>query len=156
MTTSHNIFRPLLAFAEPKSRLTLKSRLCWTKSKLLTNVTSLAIDSMMRIPSKKLVWLTLVSISLIFWHSPNTICQGLIPVYKDLLQFYAVASEILASRSFVFALIRDQISERLPSVVEDFIEHADSLKLWISKAIVMLLEDVNKSLLEEKSKLILV
>lgn len=83
----------------------------------------------------------------------NQILQALVPVYKDLLNFYIAALDILTSKAFVLALVCDQLNQRLPTIVSDFLTHASLLRDNIGNATLELVTDIRKLLQDNKSKL---
>jgi hypothetical protein len=75
-------------------------------------------------------------------------------VYKDLLNFYIAALDILTSKAFVLALVCDQLRQRLPTIVSDFVKHAALLRERIGNATLELVTDIKKLLQDNKSKLV--
>ena len=82
-----------------------------------------------------------------------TISSALVLVYKDLLSFYMAAHKILTSKSFVLALISDQLQQHLPTIVSCFLGHAESLRYRINNATSGLVADIKQLLQDNKSKL---
>ncbi|KAL8921899.1 MAG: hypothetical protein Q9208_005503 [Pyrenodesmia sp. 3 TL-2023] len=80
----------------------------------------------------------------------NAIHKALVPVYKDLLNFYIAAHKILTSKAFVLALVCDQLRQHLPTIVSGFLEHAAFLKSRIANATFELLTDIKKLLHDNK------
>ncbi|KAL8760990.1 MAG: hypothetical protein Q9184_002842 [Pyrenodesmia sp. 2 TL-2023] len=80
----------------------------------------------------------------------NTIHKALVPVYKDLLNFYIAAHKILTSKAFVLALVCDQLRQHLPTIVSAFLEHAAFLKSSIANATLDLLTDIKQLLQDNK------
>ena len=74
-------------------------------------------------------------------------------MYKDLLKFYIAAMEILTSKVFVLAIVCSQPSQRLPTIVSGFLEHAALLRCRIANATLELVTDIKKMLQDNKSKL---
>lgn len=74
-------------------------------------------------------------------------------MYQDLLQFYIAAQKILTSKVFMLALVSDQLRQRLPAIVRDFVEHASLLKSRIENATLQLVADIKKLLQDSKSRL---
>lgn len=66
-------------------------------------------------------------------------------MYKDLLEFYIAALDILTSKALVFALIRNQLSQRLPTIVSGFLEHAALLRSRIDSATLELVTDIKET-----------
>lgn len=62
--------------------------------------------------------------------------------------------DILTSKVFVLALVCDQLSQRLPTIVSDFLEHATLLRSRIGNATLELITDIKRLLQEDKSKLL--
>lgn len=83
----------------------------------------------------------------------NQFSQALVPVYKDLLNFYIAAQKILTSKTFVLALVCEQLRQRLPTIVTRFCEHAEVLKYRIDNATLELVADIKKLLQDNMSKL---
>ncbi|KAL8892444.1 MAG: hypothetical protein Q9192_005610 [Flavoplaca navasiana] len=80
----------------------------------------------------------------------NKIHKALVPVYKDLLDFYIAARKILTNKAFVFALVCEQLRQHLPTIVSGFLEHAVSLKSRIANATLELVADIKKLLQDNK------
>ncbi|KAI4268987.1 MAG: hypothetical protein LQ337_007536 [Flavoplaca oasis] len=80
----------------------------------------------------------------------SNIYKALVPVYKDLLNFYIAAQKILTNKAFVFALVCEQLRQRLPTIVSDFLEHAASLKSRIANATLELVADIKNILQDNK------
>ncbi|KAL8707336.1 MAG: hypothetical protein Q9225_007773, partial [Loekoesia sp. 1 TL-2023] len=80
----------------------------------------------------------------------NAIHKALVPVYKDLLNFYIAAQRILTSKTFVLALVCDQLRQHLPTIVSGFLEHAALLKSRIGNATLQLVADIKKLLQDNK------
>ncbi|KAL8836220.1 MAG: hypothetical protein Q9170_002997 [Blastenia crenularia] len=83
-------------------------------------------------------------------HAGNAIHKALVPVYKDLLNFYIAAQKILASKAFVLALMCDQLRQNLPTIVSGFLEHAALLKTRIGNATLELVADIKKLIQDNK------
>ena len=75
-------------------------------------------------------------------------------MYKDLLNFYVAALDILSSKTFVLALVCDQLKQRLPTIVSDFLKHAALLRDRIGNATLELVTDIKNLLQDNKSKLL--
>ncbi|KAK5207557.1 hypothetical protein LTR41_006601 [Exophiala xenobiotica] len=80
----------------------------------------------------------------------NGIHKALVPVYKDLLNFYIAALDILTSKAFILALVCDQLNQRLPTIVSDFLKHAALLRDRIGNATLELVTDIKKLLQDNK------
>ncbi|KIW89922.1 uncharacterized protein Z519_09352 [Cladophialophora bantiana CBS 173.52] len=81
----------------------------------------------------------------------NGIHKALVPVYKDLLNFYIAALDKLTSKAFVLALVCDQLSQRLPTIVSDFVDHAALLLDRVGNATLELVTDIKKPLQDNKT-----
>jgi hypothetical protein len=90
---------------------------------------------------------------IVYLFDSNPSSQALVPVYKDLLKFYIAAMDILTSKVFVFALVCNELSQRLPTIVSGFLEHAALLRSRIANATLELVTDIKKMLQDNKSKL---
>ncbi|KAL8777275.1 MAG: hypothetical protein Q9194_002649 [Teloschistes cf. exilis] len=77
----------------------------------------------------------------------NIIYKALVPVYKDLLNFYIAAQKILTSKAFVLALVREQLRRHLPTIVSDFLA---LLKCRIANATLELIADIKNILQDDK------
>ncbi|KAL8638158.1 MAG: hypothetical protein Q9228_004660 [Teloschistes exilis] len=77
----------------------------------------------------------------------NIIYKALVPVYKDLLNFYVAAQKILTSKAFVLALVREQLRRHLPTIVSDFLA---LLKCRIANATLELIADIKNILQDDK------
>ncbi|KAL9580025.1 MAG: hypothetical protein Q9212_004742 [Teloschistes hypoglaucus] len=80
----------------------------------------------------------------------NIIYKALVPVYKDLLNFYIAAQKILTSKAFVLALVCEQLRQHLPTIVSGFLEHAALLKSRIANATLELIADIKNILQDDK------
>ncbi|KAL8847007.1 MAG: hypothetical protein Q9221_007920 [Calogaya cf. arnoldii] len=85
----------------------------------------------------------------------NMIYKALVPVYKDLLNFYIAAQKILTSKAFVLALVCEQLRQHLPTIVSGFLEHAALLKSRIANATLELIADIKNILQDNKIQKIL-
>lgn len=61
--------------------------------------------------------------------------------------------DILTSKVFVLALVCNQLSQRLPTIVSGFVEHAALLRSRIANATLELVTDIKKMLQDNNSKL---
>ena len=73
-------------------------------------------------------------------------------MYKDLVNFYIAALDILSSKIFVLALVCDQLNQRLPAIVSNFTMHAALLRDRIGNATLELVTDIKKLLQDNRSK----
>jgi hypothetical protein len=69
-----------------------------------------------------------------------------VSVYREILQFYIAAHEILTERGrkLVMKMILD--TDRLLSIVRSFLGHAETLRKLIEKAIWEIVEDIKAML----------
>jgi hypothetical protein len=74
-------------------------------------------------------------------------------VYKDLVKFYVAAFDILTSKSFLIAVIDNQLSQRLSGIIHDFLQHAAHLRSRLANATLKLVTDINTLLQDNKSSL---
>jgi hypothetical protein len=83
----------------------------------------------------------------------SNILQALVSVYKKLLEFYKAAFEILSRKGakLVVGLILE--NGRLPSIVQDFLRQADTLRKLVQKATLEIVEDIKAMLYDQESKL---
>lgn len=76
--------------------------------------------------------------------------KALVLVYQKLLEFYKVAFEILTRKGakLVMRLILE--NGRLPSIVQDFLRHADTLRKLVQKATWEIVEDIKAMLYDQE------
>ncbi|KAJ4298999.1 hypothetical protein N0V90_004243 [Kalmusia sp. IMI 367209] len=75
--------------------------------------------------------------------------KALVSVYREILEFYKVAHEILMRRGRKFAMGMILETDRLPNIVEEFVKQADMLRKLIEKATLEIVEDI-KSMLYDR------
>lgn len=73
-------------------------------------------------------------------------------VYKDLLLFYHAVLQVLTKKSVALAMMSEQLNERVPPVVEDFLHHSDQLRQHISNATSEVVKNIEKYFIEAMSK----
>ena len=71
-------------------------------------------------------------------------------VYTDLLTFYCSATEILTRQATVLALLSAQLNERLPPLVENYVNDSKLLNQHIKNATDAILSDIKEMLIDEK------
>lgn len=72
-------------------------------------------------------------------------------MYRNLLEFYNAASEIL-SRKGVKLVMKIVLEDgRLPGIVDDFLRHADYLGKLVQKATLEIVEDIKAMLYDHES-----
>lgn len=82
-----------------------------------------------------------------------TLCpQALVPVYRDLLQFYVAALDIISSNYYALKLLCNEVKQKLPSIVNDFVNHVDLLSRSIENATLELVTDIKKLLQDNKGR----
>ena len=81
-----------------------------------------------------------------------TFLQALVSVYQKILEFYKVAFEILTRKGakLVVKLILE--NDRLPSIVQGFLKHAETLRKLVQKATLEIVEDIKAMLYDRESK----
>ncbi|KAK4042994.1 hypothetical protein C8A01DRAFT_44062 [Parachaetomium inaequale] len=72
--------------------------------------------------------------------------KALVLVYQKLLEFYNVAFEMLSRRGVKLAMRMVLENGRLPTIVSDFLRHADHLRKLVEKAIWEIVEDIKAML----------
>ncbi|KFA71991.1 hypothetical protein S40288_08082 [Stachybotrys chartarum IBT 40288] len=73
-----------------------------------------------------------------------SIHMALVVVYKDLLLFYHAVLQVLTKKSVALAMMSEQLNERVPPVVEDFLHHSDQLRQHISNATSEVVKNIEK------------
>ncbi len=73
-------------------------------------------------------------------------------VYKDLLVFYHAVAQVLSRKSTALALISEQLNERIPPVLKEFLRHAGQLYLHISHATSEIVKSIESLLIDSKSE----
>ncbi|KAM0424851.1 hypothetical protein ACHAPT_009907 [Fusarium lateritium] len=76
--------------------------------------------------------------------------KALVSVYKKLLEFYKAAFEILSRKGakLVMGLILE--NGRLPTIVQDFLRQADTLRKLVQKATLEIVEDIKSMLYDQE------
>jgi hypothetical protein len=74
-------------------------------------------------------------------------------VYREILEFYKVAHEILTERGRKLVMKMILETDRLPNIIHDFLRHADTLRKLIEKATWEIVEDIKGMLYDRESKL---
>lgn len=78
--------------------------------------------------------------------------QALVSVYRKILEFYAAAYEILTKRGGKLMLKMMLESDRLPTIVQEFLKEAETLRKLIQKATWEIAEDIKSMLYDSESK----
>lgn len=73
------------------------------------------------------------------------------PVYKELLEFYVVAIKFFSYGRMVVALMSEAVKDRLPSIADNFLYHAECLQKSIQNATAKVVSDIQRLLLDNKS-----
>lgn len=73
-------------------------------------------------------------------------------MYREILEFYKVAHEILTRRGGKLAMKMILETDRLPNIIQDFLRHADTLRKLIEKATWEIVEDMKAMLYDSESK----
>jgi hypothetical protein len=76
-----------------------------------------------------------------------------VSVYREILEFYKAAHEILTERGRKLAMKMILETDRLPNIIHDFLRHADTLRKLIEKATWDIVEDIKGMLYDHESKL---
>ncbi|KAH7035969.1 uncharacterized protein B0I36DRAFT_265433 [Microdochium trichocladiopsis] len=76
--------------------------------------------------------------------------NALVTVYKDLLAFYCSATEILTRQATVLALLSEQLNERLPPLVDNYVNDSKLLGQHIKNATDALLKKIEEMLIDDK------
>jgi hypothetical protein len=77
----------------------------------------------------------------------------LVAVYRELLEFYQAAHEILTSTGVKLILKVVLETKRLPEIVAQIVSHAASLDRLVSKATLKIAKDIAELLYDDQSKL---
>lgn len=73
-------------------------------------------------------------------------------VYQKLLEFYKAAFEILTRKGVTLMMKMALETDCLPSIVQDFLSHADMLRKLVQKATLEIVEDIKSMLYDRESK----
>jgi hypothetical protein len=76
-----------------------------------------------------------------------------VSVYREILEFYIAAHEILTERGRKLAMKMILDTDRLPNIVRSFLGHAETLRKLIEKATWEIVEDIKAMLYDRESKL---
>ena len=79
------------------------------------------------------------------------VSQALVAVYKNIVQFHAVAYDILTRRGMKLLIKMVMDKDRLPDIVVEFLAHASTLQKLIQKATAEIALDIKNMLCEERS-----
>lgn len=79
------------------------------------------------------------------------ILQALVLVYQKLLEFYNVAFKILTRKGAKLVLKMILQNNQLPSIVEEFLRHADNLRKLVQKATWEIVGDIKAMLYDQES-----
>lgn len=75
-------------------------------------------------------------------------------VYQKILEFYNAALEILARKGAKLVMKLVSENDRLPTIVKDFLACADALHFIIQKATMDILDDIQKAIYFQDSKVL--
>lgn len=73
-------------------------------------------------------------------------------VYQKIIEFYKVAYEMLSRKGAKLIIKMVLETDRLPSIVQDFLRHSDTLRSLIQKATWEIVEDIKAMLYDHESK----
>lgn len=73
-------------------------------------------------------------------------------MYGDLLEFYVTAVQIFSAGAVTLALISEQFHQRLPPIVEEFINDVKLLRHRMDDVTTRLVQYIKDALLDNKSK----
>lgn len=73
-------------------------------------------------------------------------------MYKNIVQFHAVAYDILTRKGMRLLIKMVLEKDRLPDIVVEFLAHAGTLQKLIQKATLEIALDIKNMLCEERSK----
>ncbi|CAN9292594.1 unnamed protein product [Alternaria alternata] len=77
--------------------------------------------------------------------------KALVSVYREILEFYIAAHEILTERGRKLAMKMILDTDRLPSIVRSFLAHAETLRKLIEKATWEIVEDIKAMLYDREN-----
>lgn len=72
-------------------------------------------------------------------------------VYRKLLEFYSAAFEILSKTGARLVIKFVLQTNRLPTIVKDFLKHADHLRKLVEKATLEIADDIRAMLHDQES-----
>ena len=75
------------------------------------------------------------------------------PVYQKILEFYKVAFDILTKKGARLILKLVVEKNRLPEIVEDFLQYVDNLRKLVEKATFEIVRDIENMLYDYESKI---
>ncbi|KAB8212932.1 hypothetical protein BDV33DRAFT_210698 [Aspergillus novoparasiticus] len=78
--------------------------------------------------------------------------KALVMVYQKIIEFYKVAYEMLSRKGAKLIIKMVLETDRLPSIVQDFLRHSDTLRNLIQKATWEIVEDIKTMLYDHESK----
>ena len=78
--------------------------------------------------------------------------QALVSVYREILEFYKAAHEILTARGRKLATKMILETDGLPNIVDSFLGRADNLRKILSKATLEIVTDMQNMLCDQESK----
>lgn len=73
-------------------------------------------------------------------------------VYQKMLEFYKVAYEMLSRKGAKLIIKMVLETDRLPSIVSEFLRYSDTLRNLIQKATWEIMEDIKSMLYDYESK----
>ncbi|KAI0968730.1 hypothetical protein F4678DRAFT_464345 [Xylaria arbuscula] len=76
--------------------------------------------------------------------------EGLVRVYKELLNFYLAALDILNSKYYLLKVVANHLQTRLPTIVEQFVYHAEKLNDHIQTKTLELVQGLTQMMLDRK------
>ncbi|EXJ89941.1 hypothetical protein A1O3_03008 [Capronia epimyces CBS 606.96] len=76
--------------------------------------------------------------------------KTLVSVYREILEFYKAAHEILTTRGVKLAMKMILATDRLPNIVQDFLKHAEHLRKLVEKATWEVVEDIKAMLYDSE------
>lgn len=82
---------------------------------------------------------------------PVNLKQALVLVYQKLLEFYRAAYNIVTRKGIKLILRVMLEAERLPKIVEEFIDQIDSLRKFIEMAAAEIVRDIQNMLYDTQS-----
>lgn len=87
-----------------------------------------------------------------FWNIIN-FQQALVLVYQKILEFYKTAFEIITSKGAKLVMKMVLESNRLPNIVQEFLQCADNLRRILEKATYEITQDIKDMVRDGESKL---
>lgn len=80
--------------------------------------------------------------------------QTLVSVYREILEFYKVAHEILTRRGVKLVMKMILEANRLPEIVTQIVSNADNLERLVSRATWEITQDIQSMLYDSQSEFI--